>query len=55
MKLRPMVSPFRVSTRPNATSISTANKASAARPLIAPVASGRALVRSTCGSSQRSA
>ena len=50
-----MVSRFNVSTSAKATSISTANNSSASRPDTAPVASGRVRVRSTCGSSQRSA
>ena len=55
MKLMPMVSAFIVRTSANAAIISAANTISASRPLTAPVASGRPLVRSTCGSSQRSA
>ena len=49
------VSQFVSNTRPKATSIITANTARASRGVTAPVASGRPLVRSTCGSSQRSA
>jgi hypothetical protein len=42
-------------TSANASSINTANTASASRPLTLPVAKGRERVRATCGSSQRSA
>jgi hypothetical protein len=46
---------LRKSTKPNAAAASTAATMSASRGAISPAASGRARVRSTCGSYSRSA